>query len=295
MSSGLLLQLIVSGLAIGMAYALIGLGLSLVFGVLGLVNFAHGEFYMLGAYFVFTFTNLAGVPYLLSVLLAAILMMSFGWILTAGFIEPLVRTNETAMFIGTLGLSYVLLELAVIIWGPNPLQTQVPWQGVTVELFGGARIAVQFFVVGGIAILATVALFLVIYRSRYGRYMRAVAENPSAAGLCGINIRRVYRATFAMGSAIAALAGASAGALTAVYPVVGQLVVLKAFVVVIVAGLGNIPGAIIAGLLLGLVETVGGGLLTASYQSAFGYLMLIIVLLLWPEGIVWRRRSSWSM
>ena len=293
MDLALVVQLVVSGLAIGMTYALVGLGLSLVFGVLGLVNFAHGEFYMLGAYLVYALTNGVGIEYLVSVVAGALVLALFGWILTATFIERLVRTNETAMFIGTLGLSYILLELVVLIWGPNPQQTVVPWKGSTVLLPGGSQISVHHLVTGGVAILATIALVSIIYRTPYGRYMRAVAENPAAAGLCGINVRLVYRGTFAIGSAVAALAGGTAGALTAVYPHVGQLIVLKAFVVVIVAGLGNVQGAIIAGIMLGLVETLGGGLITPSYQSAFGYLMLVVVLLVKPGGIM-TRKPAWA-
>jgi branched-chain amino acid transport system permease protein len=288
----LVLQLIVSGLAIGIAYGLIGLGLSLVFGVLNLINFAHGEFYMLGAFVIYTLVNLWGIPYLVAIPLTALVLAAFGWLITATYVEPLVKTSETAMLIGTLGVSYVLLEVARIIWGADQQQIQYPWRGETLHLLGDSRVPLQQIFTGAVGIVCTIVLVIVVYRTRYGRYMRAVAENPAAAGLCGINVKRIYRMTFAIGTAVAALAGSTAGAINAHSFLSGQQIVLKAFVVVIIAGLGNIPGAITAGLLLGLVETLGGGLISPDYQNGFGYLLLVLVLLVRPDGLLARRKVA---
>jgi branched-chain amino acid transport system permease protein len=288
----LVLQLTISGLALGVAYGLVGLGLSLVFGVLRLINFAHGEFYMLGAMLVYTLSNLAGVPYIVSLVLATAVVLVIGWLLASLYIERLVRTNETAMLIGTLGLSYVILNSARLIWGNDPQELNIPWATDALTLPGGSGVPLQYLFTAGVAIVATVALVWLVYRTKQGTLMRAVAENRYAAELCGIKVSHVYRMTFALGGAVAALAGTTAGAVTAVDFNIGQLVVLKAFVVVIIAGLGSISGAIYAGLLLGLVETLGGGLISPAYQDAFGYFLMMVVLIALPNGLMNRRLAT---
>jgi branched-chain amino acid transport system permease protein len=287
----LVLQLTVSGLAVGIAYGLVGLGLSLVFGVLRMINFAHGEFYMLGALLTFTLANQAGMPYLLAIALATGIVLILGWLLAVVYIERLVRTNEMAMLIGTLGLSYVLLNGARLLWGNDPHQLAVPWARDSIQLPGGSAVATQYVFTAAVAAVATVALVCLVYRTRFGVRMRAVAENRYAAELCGIRVRTIYRSTFALGGAVAALAGTTAGAVTAVDFNVGQSVILKAFVVVIIAGLGSISGAIYAGLLLGVVETLSGGLISPPYQNAFGYILMVAVLILRPDGLMVRRAA----
>ena len=288
----LVLQLTISGLALGIAYGLVGLGLSLVFGVLRLINFAHGEFYMLGAMMVYTLANVAGIPYLISLLLATAAVLVIGWLLAGVYVERLVRTNETAMLIGTLGLSYVILNTARLTWGNDSYELAIPWSTDALRLPGGSGVPLQYLFTAGVAIVATLALVWLVYRTKQGTFMRAVAENRYAAELCGIKVSHIYRMTFALGGAVAALAGTTAGAVTAVDFNMGQLVVLKAFVVVIIAGLGSISGAIYAGLLLGLVETLGGGLISPAYQDAFGYVLMVLVLVVMPNGIMNRKLAA---
>ena len=218
---------------------------------------------------------------------AAVLVV--GWLLATAYVERLVRTNETAMLIGTLGLSYVILNSARLTWGNDAQEIEVPWAQSSVMLPGGSGVPVQYLFTAGVAIAATLALVWLVFRTRHGTHMRAVAENRYAAELCGIRVSRVYRMTFALGGAVAALAGTTAGAVTAVDFNIGQLVILKAFVVVIIAGLGSISGAIWAGLLLGLVETLGGGLISPAYQDAFGYVLMVVVLVLLPHGLMVRK------
>jgi branched-chain amino acid transport system permease protein len=287
---GELSQYLVSGLAVGANYALVGLGLSLVFGVLNLINFAQGEFYMLAGLLVYTFTNQLGWPYPISVLAAVAGTAVLGWALARLYITRLVRFDTTATLVGTVGVSYLMLELAQIVWDPNPRQTDLPWLNSTIVV-GGVHITTQSLLSGVLAALVAAGMFAVVYRTPFGRHMRAVAENPFGAALCGIKVTNVYVATFAVGVSLAGLAGATAGAAMAVYPTVGQSVILKGFVVVIVAGLGNISGAIWAGLMLGIVETVGSGLISTAYHDTYGYLALVVVLALRPEGLA-RRRAS---
>ncbi|GAA1845374.1 branched-chain amino acid ABC transporter permease [Pseudonocardia ailaonensis] len=283
-------QLFVNGLAAGVTYALIGLGLSLVFGVLKIINFAQGEFYMVAGLIVYTVTNLLGWPYLVGVPIAVAGAALLGWLLARVYITRLVRFDETATLVGTVGLSYLMLELAQIVWNPNPKQTDLPWLNSTVSA-GSVHITVQSLLSAGLALLTAVVMFAVVYRTPLGRHMRAVAENPFGAALTGIRVEHVHRLTFTVGVALAGLAGATAGAAEAVYPTVGQSIILKGFVVVIVAGLGNISGAVWAGLMLGLVEALGSGYLSTAYHDTYGYLVLVLVLAIRPAGLA-RRKAA---
>jgi branched-chain amino acid transport system permease protein len=285
-----LMQYLVSGLAVGVTYALIGLGLSLVFGVLNLINFAQGEFYMLSGLLVYTFTNDLGWPYPVSVLVSVAGAAVIGWLLAQVYITRLVKFDSTATLVGTVGISYLMLELAQIIWGPNPRQTDLPWINSTVTI-GSVHITSQSLLSAALAAVIAAVMFVVVYRTTFGRHMRAVAENPYGAALCGIKVKSVYVTTFALGVTLAGLAGATAGAAVAVYPSVGQSIILKGFVVVIVAGLGNISGAIWAGLMLGVVESLGSGLISTAYHDTYGYLALVLVLALRPEGLASRKAA----
>lgn len=280
----------VSGLSVGVTYALIGLGLSLVFGVLNLINFAQGEFYMLSGLLVYTFTNQLNWPYLVGVPVAVLGAAVLGWLLARIYITRLVKFDETATLVGTVGISYLMLEMAQILWDPNPKQTDLPWLNTTFSI-GSIHITAQSVLSAGMAIVIAAVMFVIVYRTTFGRHMRAVAENPFGSALCGIKVERVYRVTFTIGVALAGLAGATAGAADAVFPAVGQSIILKGFVVVIVAGLGNISGAVWAGLMLGILESLGSGYISTAYHDTYGYLALVLVLALRPQGLVSRKAA----
>lgn len=281
---GLVLQLLGTGVVMGGSYALVSLGLTLVYGTMRVINFAHGEFYMLSAFIAYTLTTSLGAPYLLAVLgaMAAVALIGLG--ISALLVPRLTQKHETAMLLGTLGLSQLLLEGAQLVWSPEPRNIPTPFQNQIVAL-GPIAFTHQQLLTLLLSALATCLLFWYVRYTTGGKLMQSVAQNRMGAVVCGVNISSVYNGTFAVGCALAALAGSTIGATTTIYPQIGQPMILKAFVVLILGGMGSVPGAVVGGLLLGIVEALGGGLLSVEYQDGFGYVLLILTLLIRPSGI----------
>lgn len=283
-SLDLLLQLIGVGLVFGAGYAVVSLGLTLVFGIMRVINFAHGEFYMLGAFAVYYLSTAYGIHYLLAVVIATLLVGAFAYLLSVVLVARLTRQHETAMLIATLGLSYMLTEGTQIVVSGEPRNVPTPYQDEIVML-GQTFFTQQQILTVIVAVVATAMLFYYIRFTRGGRLMQAVAQNRTGAALVGININMIYHLTFAIGCGLAALGGATLGATTAIYPSIGQVLVIKVFVVLILGGMGSVPGALFGGVLLGLIESLGGGLISVEYTNVFGYLVLVLMLLFRPQGL----------
>jgi len=291
LSLDLLLQLLGIGLVYGTGYALVALGLTLVFGIMRVINFAHGEFFMLGAFGVFYLSTELGVPYLASVLLATLAVGVAAYVLSVLLVARLTRHHETAMLIATLGLSYLIMEGTQIVVSGEPRNVPTPYQDQIVML-GQIFFTQQQIVTVLTGVLATGILFYFIHFTTGGRLMQAVAQNRVGATVVGVNIGMIYHLTFAIGCALSALGGATLGATTAIYPSIGQLVIIKVFVVLILGGMGSVPGALIGGLLLGVIESLGGGLISVQYKDAFGYVLLVLMLLFRPQGIFGHRSAA---
>ncbi|WP_295433534.1 branched-chain amino acid ABC transporter permease [uncultured Thiodictyon sp.] len=299
-----LLQQLVNGLILGSLYALVALGYTMVYGILELINFAHGEIVMLGAMVSVTVLGLlvaAGVPLPLALALAlaaaVLVCVATGVLVERVAYRPLRNAPRLAPLITAIGVSIVLQNLAMIIWGrqylsfPPVLAPQVyEWHGATVS-------NVQLLIVA-VAALTMGALLLLVQRTRLGRAMRATAQHREVAGLMGVDVNRVIAATFAVGSALAAVAGLL---ITAYYGIahynMGFLLGLKAFSAAVLGGIGNIPGALLGGLLLGVIESLGagyigdltGGFLGSHYQDIFAFFILILVLIFRPSGLLGER------
>ncbi len=299
-----LLQQLVNGLILGSLYALVALGYTMVYGILELINFAHGEIVMLGAMVSVTVLGVLvalGVPVplaLLFALAAAMLVcVATGVLVERVAYRPLRNAPRLAPLITAIGVSIVLQNLAMIVWGrqylsfPPVLAPHVyEWHGATVS-------NVQLFIVA-VAALTMGALLLLVQRTRLGRAMRATAQHREVAGLMGVDVNRVIAATFAVGSALAAVAGLL---ITAYYGIahynMGFLLGLKAFSAAVLGGIGNIPGALLGGLLLGVIESLGagyigdltGGFLGSHYQDIFAFFILILVLIFRPSGLLGER------
>jgi branched-chain amino acid transport system permease protein len=281
----LVLQLIGIGVVLGAGYALVSLGLTLVFGIMRVVNFAHGEFYMLGAFVSYFVTSTLGLPYLPSLLVAALVVGAIGYALSAIVIARLVRKHDTAMLLATLGLSYLMMEGLQIFVSAEPRLIDTPYRD-SIVMLGPLFFTSQQLVTVATSVVITAVLFWYVRFTTGGRLMQAVAQNRVGATVCGVNLKAVYNWTFAVGAALAAIAGCTIGATTAIYPSIGQAIVIKVFVVLILGGMGSIPGAILGGLLLGIVESLGGGLLSVEYKDVFGYLLLVVTLLVRPGGLM---------
>lgn len=281
----LILQLIGVGVIYGAGYAVVSLGLTVVFGIMRVINFAHGEFFMLGAYGVFFISVAFGIPYLFAVVLATLLVGAFAYLLSMVLVARLTKQHETAMLIATLGLSYLLMEGTQIVVSGEPRNVPTPYQDQIV-MVGQTFFTQQQIVTVLIAIFATAALYYFGRYTTYGKLMQAVSQSRTGATLVGVNINAIYHSTFAIGCALAALGGATLGITTAITPSIGQTIVLKVFIVLILGGMGSIPGALVGGLLLGLIESLGGGLISVEYSDVFGYLVLVLMLLFRPQGLL---------
>ena len=279
-----LLQHLVNGLVLGGTYALLGIGLTLIFGLMNLVNFAHGEFYTLGAYLTFAALALSGLNFFVALALAIVLGAVAGAACERLLLAPLRGQSIDTTMLVMIGLWIALQNGELLVWGgvaksiPHPFPT-APFTLGPVSI---APLRV-FVVVTALALI--VAAWLLIQRTRLGRAMRATFQDRETAALMGVKIGRIHTVTFAFGSALAAAAGALLGPVFLAYPSMGDLASLKAFSVVILGGLGNLPGATIGGLILGVTEELGAGYVSSGYRDAVGFVIIILVLLLRPSGL----------
>lgn len=303
----ILLQQIINGLVQGSVYALVALGYTMVYGILGLINFAHGEVVMVGAMVALTAINLllaaAFSPILvllLSVLIAMAACMALGYSIERIAYRPLRNAPRLAPLITAIGMSIVLQTLAMIIWGReyHSFPQLMPNTSHTV---GGAVITQVQIAIVVIAILVMTGLMLLVHRTRLGRAMRAVSENQTASSLMGVNINQVISITFMLGSALAVIAGIMVSAnYGVVHYFMGFMLGLKAFTAAVLGGIGNLRGAMLGGILLGLIESLGagyigaltGGILGSHYQDALAFMVLIIVLIFRPSGLLGERVSE---
>jgi len=284
-------QQIVNGLVNGMTYVLIATGLTLIFGVLRIVNFAHGEFYMLGAFFTYYAMTLLGLDYICATVIATVVVAGFGILANSLFFWPLRREHEFTILLCSLGLALLLTNGGEVLFGADPKYVSSPFSDEVVEM-GDLIVTQQRVVIFLVGVAVLVALYFFIKTSTIGKMMRATAQNPEGAALTGINIRRVHAYTFALAGGLAALAGALVGPTAMIFPTVGSWAVLKGFIVVIMGGLGSIPGALVGGLLLGVIEALGGGYVSLGFAEAIGYAIIIAVLLWRPQGLFGAARRA---
>ena len=283
------LQQVVNGVTIGVVYALIAIGLTLVFGILDVINFAHGEFYMLGAFLTYSLTVGLGLDYFVALGVTMVGSAGAGLIAERLTVRPLKGRHMFTVVLSTLGLSIFLQNGALLLWGPDPREIELAWGGRPLVL-GGVVITFLRLAVLAMGAALMIALTWFIRRTRWGMAMRAVAGNRDAAALMGIPVDRVYAITFAVGTGIAGVAGGLLGAMFTIEPTMGEWAVVKAFCVVVMGGMGNLPGAVVGGIMLGVAESLGAGFLPggASYKDGIGYAILIVVLLYSPQGLFGR-------
>ena len=281
------IQLLLNGVVIGVIYALVAMGLSLIFGVLEIVNFAHGEFYMLGAMLAYFLSMNVGLGYWPAVLVVTAVAVALGYVLYEALLGSLRGQSFERSILLTLGLSMVLQNGAVFLFTTTPrmMQTRYSYSNVIV---GDVRVSVMRLFALGLGLLAFAALYLILYRTRVGRAMRGVAQNREAALMVGIDPRAVSRLAVAIGIGLSGLAGAALAPVYAVHPLMGFSFVFKAFAIIIIGGLGNIFGAAIAAVALGILESVAGGFLPLVMADALAFIAMIGILLLRPQGLFGR-------
>lgn len=279
-----LAQLAANGLSVGMGYALAAIGLALIFGILGQVNFAHGELYMLGAFLLLWAMQRLGLPYGLAALLMVAVMAAVGTALAQGIIVPNLERGFESVVIGTLAVAIILQNAVRLTFGATPLDVASPLESEVVEI-GGVLLFGQRLLVCGVFVAAFAGLAAFLRYTEIGRAMRAMAQNREACVMVGIDVRRVTRWTGALGAALVGLAGVVISPLFDLYPNMGTEVVIKSFAVVIIGGMGNVWGAALAGIALGVAESYAGGLGNAVLRDAIAFIVMIVMLLARPEGL----------
>jgi branched-chain amino acid transport system permease protein len=279
-----LLQLTLNGLTLGLIYALIAVGLSLIFGVLEIINFAHGELLMLGAFAMAFALPVMGLLYWPALATAILATMLIGWVIYELLLVRL-RTDEfERSILVTLGLSIIIIHVMQYIFTATPrlVDTQYGFAGVEI---GSIRIT-WTRVIGAVASLAAFGgLYAVLRHTQFGRAMRAIAQNREAALMVGIRPKVVARNAVVLAAGLCGLAGAAIAPIQLVTPYMGQFLIFKAFALVIIGGLGNIPGAIVAAIGLGLIESWIGGFFEIAWQEASVFVIMIVVLFLRPDGL----------
>jgi branched-chain amino acid transport system permease protein len=281
------LQQMLNGLAIGAVYTVIALGLTVVFGILGIAHFAHGSVAMSGGYLTFLFGERLGLGFFPAMALAMCAGALAGLLIERLAYRPVRDAPHINAFIIALGLTMMVEGLNLLAFGADQVVIQTPYRGVF-NVAGVAVAELRLLVILTAFMLIGVAAVL-ISRTKTGKSIRAVAQNRPAAVLMGVNVNRVSAIVFSVSSALGAAAGALVGALLAIAPGVGESLAVKGFAVLILGGLGSIPGAIVGGVVLGISESMAAGFISSAYKDVIAFLVMIAVLLFRPEGLLGKR------
>lgn len=279
------LQQIINGLSLGSIYALIALGYTMVYGIIQLINFAHGDIYMVGA-FTGYFAILSGLPFPVALLLAMVCPAILGMLIERAAYKPLRYSPRITALITAIGISLFLENFGILVLSPDPRPFPQVFTNPPLQ-FGRVSISIPQVLTFGVALALMVALTLFIRYTKTGKAMRALAQDLEAAQLMGINVNRIISVTFMIGSALAGAAGVMVGILIPrIEPLMGIMPGLKAFVAAVVGGIGIIPGAMLGGVLMGLVETLTTGFISSTWRDAIAFGLLIVILLFKPSGIL---------
>ncbi len=283
------IQLCINGIMLGGIYGLVSMGLTLTFGVMKIVNFAHGEFLMLGMYGAFWLFHLFGIQPYISIPIMIPAMFAFGLLVQRGLIQRLIDATGITQIFVTVGLAMALQNGVLYLWSADYRGIKVPIATKSLTL-GNVTISLSRLLVFVVTLAVVIFLLLFLKRTKLGKAMRATSQNWRAAMLMGINVRKIYLIAFALGSALVGLAGCMIIPIYSVFPSVGVNFVLITFVVVVLGGMGNITGAFLAGIIVGLVETISGFLLAPSLGPLVVFVFFVVMLLFKPSGLVGKAR-----
>lgn len=279
-----ILQQIVNGIAIGGVYVLIALGLTTVFGILGIAHFAHGSVSMFGGYLTYFLVVSQGVPLLLAILIAMAVGLLLGVAIEFLAYRPVRNANHINAFIVALGLTMMVEGINLQLFGAE--QVVIPTGAGRVYNLGGVTIPeLRLYVILAAAVLVA-AMAIFVERTKTGQAIRAVAENRDAAILMGVNVNTIPLVVFAISTALGVAAGVMVGSLLAIAPGIGEGLVVKGFAVLILGGLGSFPGAVIGGIVLGITESLAAGFISSAYKDVIAFVVMIAVLLVRPQGLM---------
>lgn len=280
------IQQLINGVSLGSIYALIALGYTMVYGIIKLINFAHGDIYMVGAYVGFFATTMFKLPFIPSLILAMAVAAAVGMIIEKAAYRPLRNAPKIAILITAIGVSLLLEYGGMLLVSPQP-RTFPTVFSTTLYNLGGLIVNSQQVVILAVSLILMVVLTYVVNRTKAGKAMRAVSFDTDAARLMGIDVDRTISFTFALGSALAAAAGVLVGVYyNSIDPLMGIMPGLKAFVAAVLGGIGVIPGAMLGGVILGVIEAMVSGFISSTFRDAAAFAILIIILLFKPSGLL---------
>lgn len=289
----IVIQQIINGLALGSVYALIALGYTMVYGIIGLINFAHGDVYMLGAFVGFYACTTLHVGFIPTLLIAMVGSAVLGIIIEKAAYKPLRKSPKIALLITAIGVSLFLENATRFVAGPNPKPypaSILPQKNIS---FGALQINNLQLIILCVSIVLALLLQFIVYKTKVGKAMRAAALDKDAAMLMGINIDNIISITFAIGSALAGAAGVLVGILyNRIDPLMGVMPGLKAFIAAVLGGIGIIPGAIFGGLFMGIAETLTKAYISSKLSDAIAFGILILVLIIKPSGLLGKKSSE---
>ncbi|HHU17330.1 MAG TPA: branched-chain amino acid ABC transporter permease [Clostridiales bacterium] len=286
-----LMQVLISGLMLGGIYAMVSMGLTMIFGVVRVINFAHGEFLMIAMYLVYWLNVLLGMDPYVSILITVPVFFVFGVFVQRILIQPIQESPATIKIFSTLGLGLVLSNLALMLWDADYRSVKVSYSTAVINI-SELSISVPRLIAFIFALLVAVFMYSFLTKTDLGKQIRAVSQNRQAALLMGINVRKIYMIAFGIGSALVGLAASLLMPMYFVYPSIGLLFGLIAFVVVVLGGLGNMYGAFLGGLIIGLVEAIAGAYIDPALKEVFYFIIFILILLLKPSGLISMGRGS---
>lgn len=286
----LFLQYMANGVVIGSTYVLVAVGLTLIFGILGVVNFAHGEFYMIGGYAGIVAITVLKLPVLPAIAFVLAVAAVVGIAAEAILHKPMKNHDATSSIISSFGLAVALQNAALVVMGPQPQRlnldvSKIPVLSSLPTDFGPVFLPQQRLLIPIATVLLIAILYVVLRYTWTGRGLRAMAQHATVARLCGVRVERVAIVTFITGAALAGTAGMLMSSVFFVYPIVGNMIALKAFTVVILGGMGNVAGAAVAGLLLGITESLTSAYISNAMRDVVGFVFVILVLLFRPQGL----------
>jgi branched-chain amino acid transport system permease protein len=276
-------QILINGLFLSLLYILMALGFNMIFGIMGVVNFAHGEFYMLGAFIVYQMVKLMNFNYLVGLSIAVVMVGALGMLLEPVIFKR-VRKIEAGDFVVSLALAFILQSIALMIWGPEDLGIPSVYTGIM--RMGSLVIPVERLMTIVYSTALLIGFYLFVKFTRTGQSMRAVAQDAEVASLQGIRVEKVYVLSFGIGCALAGVAGALISPIFSIFPYMGGFALLKAFIVVVIGGLGSIPGAVLGGILLGMGESFISTFLGGAVSDIMSFIGVLILLIFKPEGLL---------
>ena len=285
------LQYLINGLSIGAVYAIIALGYTMVYGIAKMLNFAHGDVIMVGAYMSYCVTSYMGLPAVTGVAVAVVVCTLLGIVIEGLAYKPLRGVPSLAVLITAIGVSYFLQNAAQLIFGSAPKNFKSIVTMAPLSLFGGKiTVTGEVIVTIAVSVAIMIGLHLFTTKTKMGKAMRAVSEDRAAAQLMGINVNQTISMTFAIGSALAAIAGVLlCSTVPTLMPTTGSMPGIRAFTAAVFGGIGSIPGAMLGGILLGIIETFSKAYLSTQFSDAIVFLVLIVILLVKPAGLLGKR------